>query len=299
LRLAGGWLLAGPAQEAGDGEGGYAREMSDDWHASARAMLTEQMAEVDVIISTALVPGKRAPLMVTATMIARMRRGSVTVDLAAANGGNIETTVMDEAIVTPNGVTCLGFTNLNSRLADTSSTLFARNQAAFLLSIGPWSTKVKGVFSIEHGDRVVRNMLCVELGELRYPPPALPPRVLPAKPAADTVPRVEAARRPARAAPEWERYAVGALHALLVCALVFVLGFFSPADSFSGMLSTLALATYIGYKVVQGVIPAFHSPLMAVSRALARAVRALAPRRSARFVSPTHPHHAAVRRAGM
>jgi len=153
-------------EEAGEGAGGYAKEMSPEWHAAARAMLTKQCEEVDIIITTALIPGKQAPTMFTKEMISKMKRGSVTVDLAAQNGGNIETTVKDKVIVTDNGVTCIGYTDMNSRLASVSSTLFANNQMKFLLSAGPLTTKVKGEYLIDHADEAVRGMLVLEKGKL-------------------------------------------------------------------------------------------------------------------------------------
>merc|ERR1719310_917072 len=106
-----------------------------------------------------------------------MKAGSVTVDLAAEAGGNVETTQKDKVITTDNGVTCIGYTDLNSRLATTSSNLYANNQTKFLLSVGPQTTKEKGVFVIDHEDEAVRGMLVVEDGKLMWPAPApkLPP----------------------------------------------------------------------------------------------------------------------------
>lgn len=123
----GGSFLEVDYEEDGSGAGGYAKEMSIEWHAAAREMLTKQCEDVDIVITTALIPGRQAPIMVTKGMVAKMKSGSVTVDLAAEAGGNIETTVMDQAIVTENGVTCIGYTDLPSRLPTTSSSLFANN----------------------------------------------------------------------------------------------------------------------------------------------------------------------------
>lgn len=123
----GGSFLEVDYEEDGSGAGGYAKEMSKEWHAAAREMLTKQCEDVDIVITTALIPGRQAPIMVTKGMVAKMKSGSVTVDLAAEAGGNIETTVMDQAIVTENGVTCIGYTDLPSRLPTTSSSLFANN----------------------------------------------------------------------------------------------------------------------------------------------------------------------------
>jgi H+-translocating NAD(P) transhydrogenase len=170
----GGHFLTVDYQEDGSAAGGYAKEMSNAWHAAARAMLTKQCADVDIVITTALIPGRKAPIMITKEMVAVMKNGSVTVDLAAETGGNIETTVPDARIVTDQGVICLGYTDLPSRLATTSSTLYANNISKLLLSAGPQTTKEAGYFYLDHADEAVRGMLTVENGKLMYPAP-LPP----------------------------------------------------------------------------------------------------------------------------
>jgi H+-translocating NAD(P) transhydrogenase len=170
-------------QEDGSADGGYAKEMSKEWHAAARSMLTKQCAMADIVITTALIPGRTAPIMVTKEMVLQhMKNGSVTVDLAAEAGGNIETTVRDQKIVTPNGVTCLGYTDLPSRLSTTASTLYANNISKFLLSAGPQTTKQPGYFYMDHADEAVRGMLVVEKGKLMWPaPPVAQPAAAPTK----------------------------------------------------------------------------------------------------------------------
>jgi H+-translocating NAD(P) transhydrogenase len=116
----GGQFLEVDYEEDGSGAGGYAKEMSKEWHAAAAQMLSKQCEEVDIVITTAAIPGRKAPLMITKEMVAKMKAGSVTVDLAAETGGNVGTTVKDERIITDNGVTCLGYTDLASRLPTTS-----------------------------------------------------------------------------------------------------------------------------------------------------------------------------------
>ncbi len=153
-------------EEDGSGAGGYAKEMSPEWHKAAQDLLTRQCSDVDIVITTALIPGKRAPIMITKEMVAGMKNGSVMVDLAAEAGGNIETTVPDQKIVTNNGVTCIGYTDLPSRLSTTSSNLYANNISKFLLSIGPQTTKEAGYYFIDHNDEAVRGMLVVENGKL-------------------------------------------------------------------------------------------------------------------------------------
>eukprot|EP00640_Fibrocapsa_japonica_P003938 CAMPEP_0113942572 /NCGR_PEP_ID=MMETSP1339-20121228/8259_1 /TAXON_ID=94617 /ORGANISM="Fibrocapsa japonica" /LENGTH=354 /DNA_ID=CAMNT_0000947091 /DNA_START=231 /DNA_END=1292 /DNA_ORIENTATION=+ /assembly_acc=CAM_ASM_000762 len=142
----GGEFLMVEHLEDGSGAGGYAKEMSEDWHKAANKLLAHQCEEVDIIIGTALIPGRKAPVMITKDMVAKMKPGSVVVDLAAEAGGNIETTVPGEVIVTDNGVKCVGFTNMPSRLASTASTLYANNLTKLLLDAGPFTTKQKGIF---------------------------------------------------------------------------------------------------------------------------------------------------------
>lgn len=161
----GGQFLEVDFKEDGSGAGGYAKEMSKEWHAAAAEMLSKQCEEVDIIITTALIPGRKAPIMITKDMVAKMKSGSVTVDLAAENGGNVETTVTDEKIITENGVTCLGYTDLASRLPTTSSSLYSNNISKFLLSAGPQTSKVKGHYLIDHEDEAVRGMLVTEQGK--------------------------------------------------------------------------------------------------------------------------------------
>ena len=135
-------------------------------------MLKREAAASDNIISTALIPGRPAPKLISEEAVLMMKPGSVTVDLAAETGGNIGTTVKDQMVVTPNGVKCIGYTDMNSRLAATSSNLFANNAMKFLMSVGPQTTKEKGVYVIDHADEAVRGMLVVEDGSLTWPPPA-------------------------------------------------------------------------------------------------------------------------------
>ena len=143
-------------EESGEAAGGYAKEMSKEWHEAANKMLHEQFKEVDIVITTAQIPGKPAPKLMTDENVAAMKDGSVIVDLAAATGGNVATTKKDEVFVTPNGVSCIGYTDMNSRLAATSSTLYANNQMKWILSAGPTTTKTKGARPAPHAPRAQR-----------------------------------------------------------------------------------------------------------------------------------------------
>ena len=246
-------------EEDGSAAGGYAKEMSKEWHAAARDMLTKQCEEVDIVITTALIPGRKAPVMVTKEMVAKMKSGSVTVDLAAEAGGNIETTIADQKVVTPNGVTCLGYTDLPSRLPTTSSSLYANNISKFLLSAGPHTSKEPGYYFIDHEDEAVRGMLVVENGKMMYPAPLPPPPpVVEKKEEEIVVPEID------YKAP----YVQGAKNAALFSTSLLALGAVAPNAAFSSMFTTFALSNVIGVQVVLGVSHALHSPLMAVTNAI-------------------------------
>lgn len=260
----GGQFLEVDFEEEGSGAGGYAKEMSKEWFAAADRMLAKQCEEVDIIISTAQIPGKKAPLLIKDYMVQAMKPGSVTVDLAASSGGNIATTVADKLIVTPNGVKCIGYTDMNSRLASTSSSLYANNQMKFLMSVGPQTTKEKGVFVIDPEDEAVRGMVVVENGNLTWPAPA------PAAPAAAAASSPDAAKQQQQPAPVdyYALYRTSALRATAGSAGVLALGAAAPNHEFVNMLTTFSLAGVCGYYTVWGVAPALHSPLMAVTNAI-------------------------------
>lgn len=197
--------------------------------------------------------------MVTSEMVSKMKSGSVTVDLAAEAGGNIETTVKDQRIVTENGVICLGYTDLPSRLPTTSSSLYSNNASKWFLSAGPHTTKVKDHFYIDHSDEAVRGMLVLEKGEMMYPAPLPPPPPSPAKKTEEAKPIVIDYRAP---------YLQGAKKASIAAASILTMGCISPNPAFSNMFTTFALSNVIGVQVVLGVTHALHSPLMAVTNAI-------------------------------
>jgi H+-translocating NAD(P) transhydrogenase len=248
-------------QEDGTAAGGYAKEMSPAWHAAARQMLTQQLQQTDIVITTALIPGRKAPIMITKEMIAGMKHGSVTVDLAAEAGGNIETTVKDELIVTENGVTCIGYTDLPSRLSTTSSTLYSNNISKFLLSIGPFTTKVNDHYYIDHNDEAVRSMLIVEKGTLMYPPPT------PIAPPASTTTTTKKEKEEPAIIDYRKPYMNGAQNATIASSSLLALGAIAPDPAFASMITTFALSNVIGVQTVLGVTHALHSPLMAVTNA--------------------------------
>jgi NAD(P) transhydrogenase len=257
-------------QEDGSGTGGYAKEMSDQYKQAQAELMLEQARDVDIIITTALIPGKKAPVLVNEEMLSVMKRGSVCVDLAASNGGNVAQTRPDEIRETLNGVTIVGWTDLPSRLPTTASTLFANNVAKFLLSIGPQTTKEKGVFQIDLNDDAVQNMLIAYNGEARWPDKIIPFQP-PAPPKAATKEAVILTPEEQRAlADENQKDGVvkntGFASIVVVALLAF--GFTSDGNDSVQLLSTFALAGLAGYQIVWGVAPALHSPLMALTNAV-------------------------------
>ena len=157
-----------PYEEDGAGQGGYAKEMSDEYKAAEQAMLTDEVAKADVVITTALIPGRKAPVLIPEAMVAGMKRGSVIVDMASVNGGNVIGTVDGQKVTTANGVSILGYSDLPSRLPTAASQLFGRNQANFLLSVGPQTTGTKGEFVIDYEVRigVLRRFHAIEARRL-------------------------------------------------------------------------------------------------------------------------------------
>lgn len=250
-------------QESGEGSGGYAKEMSPEFIAAEMALFKEQARDVDIIVSTALIPGKKAPLLITQDMIDVMKPGSVLVDLAAEAGGNVEGTVANQVVKTPNGVTIIGYTDLPSRLPTQSSTLYSNNISKFLLSMGPFTSGKKGEFMIDHKDDAVRGALVLEEGELMWPAPPLPAPAAPAPSAA-----AAAKSEPVGPKDLYEDNMRSALVTTGAVGATLALGAVSPSAAFSSMLTKFGLATICGYQTVWGVTPALHSPLMSVTNAI-------------------------------
>jgi len=247
-------------EEEGSGGGGYAKVMSEGFQAAQRQMYAQQAKECDIIITTALIPGKPAPKLITAEMVQSMRPGSVIVDMAAEQGGNCELTEPGQAVV-KHGVTIIGYTDLASRMARQSSTLYATN--LFRLSEELCKTK-DGVVHVNMQDDAIRGLTVVKDGEITWPAPPLAPAA--PKPAA----------KPAAAVAE-KKSAHGSSGPMAVQTLVWVfalgalafwaIGAFAPA-AFLGHFTVFVLACFIGYMVVWNVTPALHTPLMSVTNAI-------------------------------
>jgi len=261
-------FLEVPVQEDGSGSGGYAKEMSDDFKKAQAALMLEQAKEVDIIITTALIPGRKAPILVDQEMLDVMKPGSVCVDLAAQNGGNVAQTQPNEVVTTNNGIKIVGYTDLPSRLASTSSALFGNNIAKFILSMGPQTTKEKGVFQLDMEDDAVQNMLISFDGVARWPdkitpfsPPAPPPKEV------EIVLSEEEMLEQANA-QQLQTFTKNTLITSVAAAALLAFSVSTDSPDSVTLLSTFALAGLAGYQVVWGVAPALHSPLMAVTNAI-------------------------------
>jgi NAD(P) transhydrogenase subunit alpha len=237
---------------------GYAKEMDDDYKAREAALYAEQCKDVDIIITTALIPGRPAPRIITADMVASMKPGSVIVDMAAANGGNVEGTVKDQAIVTDNGVTIIGYTDLAGRLPAQASQLYGTNLVNLLKLLTP---DKDGRLVLDFDDVVQRSVTVVRDGQITWPPPPVQVSAAPAAAAAPTAP-VEAskAKEPMSAG---RRLGITAVAAAVLFGLIAI----SPA-ALQVHLTVFALAIVIGYYVIGHVHHALHTPLMSVTNAI-------------------------------
>ncbi|CAL1704605.1 unnamed protein product [Somion occarium] len=249
-------FLEVPVQESGEGGGGYAKVMSKEFIEAEMKLFMEQCMDVDIVITTALIPGKPAPKLITKEMVAAMKQGSVVVDLAAETGGNCEVTKPGELYV-HDGVTIIGYTDLPSRLPTQSSTLYSNNITKFLLSIGDG----KGNFAVNLEDEVVRGSIVVHRGQILPPAPRpVPPPVVAAPPTPKEGTETTAITPWQKTTREVATITAGMGSAVALGKLagpVFMSNFF-----------TFGLASMIGYRVVWGVAPALHSPLMSVTNAI-------------------------------
>ncbi|RMF35502.1 MAG: Re/Si-specific NAD(P)(+) transhydrogenase subunit alpha [Alphaproteobacteria bacterium] len=244
--------------------GGYAAPQSEEFRQKQLEKFRELAPEMDIVITTALIPGRDAPVLWTRDMVEAMKRGSVIVDLAAERGGNCELTEADEKIVTENGVTIIGYTDFPSRMASQASTLYATNIRHMLSDLTPGKD---GVIVHNMEDDVIRGATVVHQGEITFPPP--PPKVQ-----AIAAPRKEAKReltaeeKRAQELAEVRRSANRTSAMLVVGGVVTLLvGSIAPV-SFMQHFIVFVLAVFVGYHVIWGVAHALHTPLMALTNAI-------------------------------
>ncbi|HKM97160.1 MAG TPA: Re/Si-specific NAD(P)(+) transhydrogenase subunit alpha [Buttiauxella sp.] len=241
-------------EEAGSGDG-YAKVMSEAFIKAEMELFAAQAKEVDIIVTTALIPGKPAPKLITREMVDSMQPGSVIVDLAAQNGGNCEYTVADQVTVTPNGVKVIGYTDLPSRLPTQSSQLYGTNLVNLLKLL---CKEKDGNTVVDFEDVVIRGVTVIRDGEVTWPAPPIQVSAQPQAAAKAAVPVAE--KKPVS---PWRKYAFMALAIILFGWLADV----APKE-FLSHFTVFALACVVGYYVVWNVSHALHTPLMSVTNAI-------------------------------
>ncbi len=255
--LGGEFLPVEVAEDTAVSTDGYAKATTEDYNRRAAEIYAEQAADVDIIVTTALIPGRPAPKLLTAEHVASMKSGSVIVDMAAAQGGNVAGSVAGQAIVTDNGVTIIGYTDLAGRLPTQASQLYGTNLVNLMKLLTP---DKDGRLVLDFEDVVQRTITVVRNGETTWPPPPVSVSAAPAAaPAAKPAP-VKTEKQPMPAA---RRYPVVGIAA--VC--LFLLTAFSP-NELLGHFTVFVLAIVIGYYVIGNVHHALHTPLMSVTNAI-------------------------------
>jgi len=243
-------------EDTGSGDG-YAKEMSQAFIDAEMALFAEQAKDVDIIITTAMIPGKPAPKLITQEMVESMKPGSIIVDLAAAGGGNCEATVAGK-ITNVNGVKVIGYTDLVSRLPNQSSQLYANNLVNLAKLVCP---EKDGNIVVDFEDQVVRNMTVVKDNEITFPPPPIQVSAAPAQP--KETPKVEVKEELVEEKSGKAKYIAMGIGAALFGWVASV----APADFLSNF-TVFVLACVIGYHVVWNVSHSLHTPLMSVTNAI-------------------------------
>jgi NAD(P) transhydrogenase subunit alpha len=254
------------SEEQADGAatGGYAAVSSPEFAAAQLAKFREVAPEMDIVITTALIPNREAPELWTADMVASMKPGSVIIDLAAEKGGNCKLTVMDERIVTDNGVIIIGYTDFPSRMAAQASTLYANNIRHMVSDLTP---EKDGVIVHDMEDDVIRGATIAHAGEITFPPP--PPKIqaIAAKPK-EKLPEKTAEEKRAEEVQAFKRQTQNQVALLAIGgALLFLVGSYAPA-SFMQHFIVFVLSVFVGFQVIWNVSHSLHTPLMAVTNAI-------------------------------
>lgn len=250
----GGDFLLLDFEEDGAGSGGYAKVMSKEFIEAEMKLFAEQAQEVDVIITTAMIPGKTSPVLITEDMVKSMKQGSVIVDLAAEGGGNCELTKKGERIVA-HGVTILGYTDLPSRLATQSSRLYGNNLVKLVKLLGSTDQ-----FKIDQEDEIIRGSLVLDKGKVSWPPPKVEVSVQPKKVHADKTESVVLAKE------KKSLFSPGLLLGVLAIGLLAV--GWKGENEFLDQITVFVLSCFVGYMVVWNVTPSLHTPLMSVTNAI-------------------------------
>jgi NAD(P) transhydrogenase subunit alpha len=255
VKSLGGEFLMLDFEEDGAGSGGYAKTMSKEFIEAEMKLFAEQAKEVDVIITTAMIPGKESPVLITEEMVKSMKQGSVIVDLAAEGGGNCELTEKGKKI-SADGVTILGYTDLPSRLATQSSRLYGNNLVKLVKLLGDAKE-----FTINQEDEIIRGSLVLDKGELTWPPPKVEVSEQPHK----TDPK----ENPDMQQPVEEKKSIFSPGLMLgLLSLVLLAMGWRGENEFLDQLTVFVLSCFVGYMVVWNVTPSLHTPLMSVTNAI-------------------------------
>ncbi len=253
----GGEFLYLDFKEDGTGEGGYAKTMSKEFIEAEMKLFAEQAKDVDIIITTALIPGKPAPKLITAEMVKSMKSGSVVVDLAAEQGGNCELTEPGELAV-KHGVTLIGYTDLPSRMAGQASELYANNIGHLFDELTP---EKDGNIHLDFDDEIIRGTTVIKEGKITWPPPA--PKLSAAPPAAKKEEPTPTAPEPVKK----NKTTASLIGMAVLAAVILGIGKVAPAE-FMGHFTVFVLACFVGWQVVWNVSAALHTPLMSVTNAI-------------------------------
>ncbi len=249
--------------EDGEGSGGYAKTMSDDFLKAELKLFAEQALEVDIIITTALIPGRPAPELITSGMVESMKEGSVIVDLAAERGGNCTLTVPEEKVV-HQGVTILGYTDLPSRMSALSSRLYATAVVHLIEELGGFES-----FNIDMDNEIIRGCTVTHKGSTTWPPPK--PQNPGPKYSVDTGERpVDETKQEPKTTGQNTKSPLAILKPILLVLTALALIFVSSnvPESFLSHLTVFVLACFVGWQVIWNVTPALHTPLMSVTNAI-------------------------------
>ncbi len=250
-------------EEEGEGKGGYAKEMSDKFLEMEMELFAKQAMEVDIIITTALIPGKPAPKLITKGMVESMKAGSVIVDLAAEQGGNCAMTEPGKVVV-HKGVSIIGYTDLPSRMASLSSQLYSATVVALLEEL---IEKETGKFNVDYENEVIRGALVTHEGKITYPPPTPPPAPEPGV-ASKAAPSNASEKAIAKSAHGHETEGnTNPLWLILAGIALLGIGLVAPASTLSHF-TVFILACFVGWQVIWSVKPALHTPLMSVTNAI-------------------------------
>ncbi|MFY0597372.1 MAG: Re/Si-specific NAD(P)(+) transhydrogenase subunit alpha [Cognatishimia sp.] len=251
-------------QQDGAVTGGYASVSSPEFREAQLAKFRELAPEIDIVITTALIPNRPAPKLWLEDMIAAMKPGSVIVDLAAERGGNAEGTVMDEKIVTENGVTIVGYTDFPSRMAAQASTLYATNIRHMMTDLTP---EKDGQINHDMEDDVIRGSTVTFKGEITFPPPPPKVKAIAAQPKAEVKELTPEEKKAEEAAAFKAQTKQQVILLAVGGALILGAGLFAPA-SFMQHFIVFVLAVFVGFQVIWGVAHSLHTPLMAVTNAI-------------------------------